>query len=125
VDQAQCLVEGKPARIGRRVIEIVAARFELDDTEQGVDVLGPVGMAFFPGPAGIVRHRQTGLVAELFQQAPAILEQGLAQAQFDRLQVGNPLPGQTLANQVQEGGGFLELFVGDRLRREFFLLSDG
>jgi len=61
----------------------------------------------------------------LFQQAPAILEQGLAQAQFDRFQVGDPLPGQTLANQVQEGGGFLELFVGDRLRREFFLHSGG
>jgi hypothetical protein len=30
-----------------------------------------------------------------------------------------------LADQTQEGGGFLELFVRDFLRLEFFLLSWG
>jgi hypothetical protein len=35
------------------------------------------------------------------------------------------MAGQTLPDQVQEGGGFLELFVGDLLRLEFFLLSWG
>jgi len=123
VDQAQRLVERKPARVRRRVIEVVPARLELDDAKEGVDVLDPVGMAFFSGPAGIVRHLQTGLVVELFEQAPAILEQGLAQAQLDGLQVGDALPGQALAHHVQESGGFLELFPGDFLRLKFFFPS--
>ena len=54
---------------------------------------------------------------------PAILEEGFAQTQLDGLHVGDSLAGQTLADQVQEGGGFLELFLGDLLRLEFFLLS--
>ncbi len=82
-------------------------------------------MTFFPGPAGVVRHPQIGLVVERFEQAPAILEQGLAQPQLDRLHVGHALPGQTLADQVQEGGGFLELFLGDLRRLKFFLKSAG
>lgn len=123
VDQAQRLVERKPARVRRRVVEIVPARLEPDAAKQSVDVFGPVGMAFFTGPAGIVRHCQTGLVVELFEQAPAILEQSLAQAQLHRLQVGDPLPGQTLADQVQEGRGLLELLVGDLLRLKFFFTS--
>jgi hypothetical protein len=123
VDQAQRLVEWKPARVRRRVIEIVSARLEPDDAKEGVDVLGPVGMVFFAGSAGIVRHLQIGLVVELFEQAPTILEQSLAPAQLDRLQVGDALPGQALAHHVQEGGGFLERFVGDLFRLEFFFPS--
>jgi hypothetical protein len=33
--------------------------------------------------------------------------------------------GQTLADEPQEGGGFLELFVGGFLRLEFFFPSWG
>jgi hypothetical protein len=35
------------------------------------------------------------------------------------------LTGQALVDQPQEGGGFLEPFIGDLLRLEFFLLSVG
>jgi len=82
-------------------------------------------MTFFPGPAGVVGDMKAGLVVKGFEQAAAIFEQGLAQTQFDRLHVGNALAGHALAHQLQEGGGFLELFVGDLLRLEFFFEFSG
>ena len=96
-----------------------------DVAKECANVLGPVGMAFFPGLAGVVGHLKIGLVVERFEQAPAIFEQCLAQAQFDRLHVGDTLADQTFADQLQEGGGLLELFVGDLLRLEFFFESFG
>jgi hypothetical protein len=56
---------------------------------------------------------------------PTILEQGFAQPQPDRFHIGDALSGQILANQLQESGGFLELFVGDRRGLSFFFRSAG
>jgi hypothetical protein len=63
------------------------------------------------------------LVVERLEQRPPILEQSLSQAQFDSLQVGDPVAGEVLPDHVQEGGGFLELGGGDFLGLKFFLLS--
>jgi hypothetical protein len=57
------------------------------------------------------------------EQHPPILEESLPQAQFDGLQVGDSVAGEVLPDDVQEGGGFLELGGGDLLGLEFFLLS--
>ena len=64
-------------------------------------------MAFFSGTAGIVRNREFPLV-KLLKQASSIPQQGLAQTQFDGFAVANPVGLQVLANQPQEGFGFLE-----------------
>jgi hypothetical protein len=50
------------------MVEIVPARFHPDEAKQRVDLQGPAGMAFFPGPAGVVGHLEIRLVVERFEQ---------------------------------------------------------
>ena len=60
MDQPQRLVEGETSGLRLGLVEIVPANF--DGAKERMNVLGPRGMAFFPGPAGIVRHAQVRLV---------------------------------------------------------------
>jgi hypothetical protein len=81
---------------------------------------GPIGMAFFARPAGVVREVEARVGVELFKQVAAVSEQGGAQAQFDGFAVAHAVALEVLAGQPQESFGFLELFVGELLRLEAF-----
>lgn len=83
---------------------------------------GPVGVALFARPAGVVRDAEAGLGVELGEEVAAVLEQGGAQAQLDGFAVAHAVALEILAGQPQEGFGFLELFVGEFLRLESFFL---
>ena len=80
-------------------------------------------MALFPWTAGVVGQAHPGLFEQLFQQAAPVLQQGLAQSQFDGLQVARPLPCKILPDQPQERFGFPELLGLDFRDLEFFLAS--
>ena len=71
----------------------------------------------------MVGQAQVGLAVEFLEQGAGVLEEGFAQPQLDGFQVADALAGQVLANQVQEGGGFPELRVGDLRGLKFFLAS--
>jgi hypothetical protein len=81
------------------------------------------GMTFFSGQAGVVGDREFRSSVELLQQSAAILEQCLAQTQFDRFAVAHPMALEVLSAQPEEGLGFLELFVGEFFGLKFFLMS--
>jgi hypothetical protein len=98
VDQPQRLIEWEASGLRGGLVEIVSPH--LDGAKERVDVLDPIGMTFFPGLAGVVRHLETGLVVYLFQHPPPVLEERLAQAQLDGLQIGDSLVGQALAEDV-------------------------
>jgi hypothetical protein len=123
VDQPQGWVERERSGLGFGRVEIVPAH--LDRAQERRKVLGSRGRAFFSGRAGVVRPAPAGWVVSFLQRDASLLHEGLAQARLDGLHVGHSWAGQTLAGQPQEGGGFLELLVGDLLRREFFLPSWG
>lgn len=95
-----------------------------DDAKKGPNVLGPLGVAFFAGLAGVLRDREAILVVQTLQQLAPVPEQGFAQTQFNGFHIGHALALQALGDQIQEGGRFLETFVGDLLGLEFFLLSE-
>jgi len=59
VDQAQRLIERTPSGAGGGLVEIVPAQG--DGAKERVDVLGPLGMTFFSGLAGVAGHVQAGL----------------------------------------------------------------
>jgi hypothetical protein len=82
-----------------------------------------IRVAFFARTAGVVRDTELALGVKFFEQTTSILEQSLAQSKLDGFAVANPVALEILARQPQEGLGFLELFVRDFLRLEFFFLS--
>jgi hypothetical protein len=84
---------------------------------------GTLGVAFFAKATGIIRNGEFPLV-KLFEQVASVLEQSLAQTQLDGFAVASPVFLQILADQSQEGFGFLEPFAGDFLWLEFFLLPE-
>jgi len=73
--------------------------------------------------AGVVGHAQVGRTEEFLEHLAGVLEEGFAQTQLDGFKVAHALAGQGLADDVQEGGGFAELDVGDLRGLEFFLVS--
>ena len=75
-------------------------------------------MGSLAGPAGVVGHLKIGVLVEGLEQGAGVLEKGFAQAQFDGFEVAD-----ALADEVQEGVGFVELRGGDFLGREFFFES--
>lgn len=85
---------------------------------------GPVGVMLFALLAGVPWNGQVALSVELFEQVTAIFKQSFAQAQFNGCAIAHPMALQILANNPQEGLGFLELSVEDLLSLEFFLLSE-
>ena len=103
------------------MVEIGAAQF--DGAKEGLHGLGPVGMAFFAGTAGLLGQAQVGLAVKFLEQGAGVLEKGFPQPQLDGFQVADTMAGQVLANQVQESGGFPELPVGNLRGMEFFLAS--
>lgn len=60
LDQSQGLVEREAPGLALQVIVIVAA--QANDPKERMEIVGPVGMVFFPGLAGVVGHAQIGLV---------------------------------------------------------------
>ena len=78
-------------------------------------------MALLARTAGVVWNTQVGLLEQLLEQQTSIPEQRLAQTQLDSFQIAHPLPGKILANQLQEGFGFLESFGLDFRALKFFL----
>jgi hypothetical protein len=69
-------------------------------------------MPFLPRPTGVLRDNQLGLGVELFEQAAAIFKQRLPEPQFDGFAIADPVALKVLADEPEEGFGFLELFVG-------------
>ncbi len=80
-------------------------------------------MAFFSLPRLGLRQSSSHRLHQLLQQSAAILEERMAQAQFDRLQISDALLAPLPPNQRYEGLGFLEsFFLALGRLKAFFLL---
>ena len=80
-------------------------------------------MTLFARLAGIVGQISRALLQQVLQQLASVLEERLAKPQLDCFQIANAHAFPLLADQIQEGSGFSELFLGDLRRLEFFLAS--
>jgi hypothetical protein len=121
MDQAQGLIQGGASLTGGLVVKVIAP--QVDGAKDTVHLQGPLGMAFFAGTAGVLWNVQSVGFQQAFQQAASILEQSLAQAQLNGLQIAHPVAGEPLLDQSQEGFCFPELLFLDLLGLEFFLTS--
>ena len=121
VHRAQRLIQRGPALSGSWIVKVIP--LQGDRPEQGLDLFGASGVAFFPGPRLCAGHDQIRLAIQTLQRPASVFGDGLAQPQFDRLQVAHALPGEILPHQLQERLGFPEALGGNFRRLEFFLLS--
>ena len=81
-------------------------------------------MAFFALPPLGLRQPIGHRLHQLLQESAAILEERMAQTQFDSLQIVDALLGPLSADQGYEGLGFPEsLFLALARFEAFFLLS--
>ena len=70
--------------------------------------------------AGRVRQIKSALLQPRLQQLASVLEQGLAQPQFDGFQITNARAFPLLTDPIQEGSGFAKLFLDNLRDLEFF-----